>query len=320
MARCSAAMVVLAVLSLLVACNQEENIPPRKIQAVVPADTARVDSVVESVRDTVIQDTVVQDSEPVPVVPEVLPPPKDSVPVKKEQKPASVKTEKKPAVEPPVPAVVDTVPADTVVLDSAARDSFARDSMITAACSNLSANEFCDRRDGKRYRFVAIGRQKWMSQNLAYEVEGSWCVNGKEEGCSQFGRLYRWDAANVCPNGWRLPSMNDFTTLKDFIQKKLGNKSGVGTALKTISGWEEDDDGLAPVGTNEFGFAAKPAGYRDNRGNFVSVGSEANFWTSQEVPGEDRASYWNLYFANQDFIGSYVGLKTSAMSVRCIKK
>lgn len=319
MARFPVAMVVLAVFFLLIACGQNEGALPRKSSTPTPVDTSRVDSVVEPERDTIVQDTVVQDSEPAPAIPEVLPPQKDSVPVKKEPKPVPASKEKKPVV-PQSPAVVDTVPADTVVLDSAARDSIARDSMITAACSNLAANEFCDRRDGKHYRFVVIGRQKWMSQNLAYEVEGSWCVNGKEDGCSQYGRLYRWDAANVCPNGWRLPSMNDFTTLNDFIKKKLGSEFGVGTALKTISGWEEDDDGLAPVGTNEFGFAAKPAGYRDNRGNFVSVGSEANFWTSQEVPGEDRASYWNLYFANQDFIGSYVGLKTSAMSVRCIKK
>lgn len=265
-----------------------------------------VDSLVQdSLQDSVVQDTVVAiDSVPASVPEKAKPAPR------RVAKPVEQPVEKEPAID----------SAAIARADSLVKDSLAKDSVAKALCSDVGASQICDMRDGKRYRYVKIGKQTWMSQNLAYKVDGSWCVNGNAEGCAQYGRLYEWNVANSCPVGWRLPSMEDFTILKSHIEKKLAGKSGVGTALKTITGWEEDDDGLTPVGTNEFGFAAKPAGYRDYRGNFVSVGSEANFWTSQEVPGEDRASYWNLYFANQDFIGSYVGLKTSAMSVRCIKE
>lgn len=185
-------------------------------------------------------------------------------------------------------------------------------------CGDVGEFEICDARDGKHYDFVVIGDQTWLKRNLAYEAEGSWCPNNREEDCKLYGRLYQWNAANSCPEGWRLPSMKDFSSLYSYISQKLAGREGVGTSLKIIMGWIDSGDKF-PSGTNRFGFGAKPAGYRDVRGNYLSIGEEANFWTSHEILGENRASYWNLYYGNQDFIGSYVGLKSSAMSVRCIK-
>lgn len=186
-------------------------------------------------------------------------------------------------------------------------------------CGNVGLYEICDSRDGKHYDYVTIGKQTWFKRNLNYETEGSWCPDNHEENCKLYGRLYQWNVANSCPEGWHLPSMREFTTLYSYISSRLGNKEGVGTSLKVIVGWNEDVDDNFPRGTNRFGFSAKPAGYRDDRGNFLLLGEEANFWTSNEIVGDDRAAYWNLYYGNQDFIGSYVGLKSSAMSVRCIK-
>lgn len=207
-------------------------------------------------------------------------------------------------------------PKETIEIDSLALEPAPTE---VSLCGEVGENEICDVRDGKHYDFVVIGRQTWFRRNLAYEIEGSWCPGGKEENCAPLGRLYQWNSASSCPEGWRLPSMRDFKILYEYAFRTLGSKEGVGTSLKTIVGWNEDDDIKVPPGTNRFGFGAKPAGYRDVRGNYLSIGDEANFWTSDQVNGEDRASYWNLYYANQDFIGSYVGPKSVAMSVRCIK-
>lgn len=186
-------------------------------------------------------------------------------------------------------------------------------------CDSVGRGEICDARDGHIYKVAVIGSQTWFAENLAYEAEGSWCPGNREESCKLYGRLYQWWSANSCPEGWHLPNMEDFETLSEFAAKSLTLAEGIGSALKATAGWDDGEDDFI-AGTDRFGFKALPAGYRDPAGRFVSIGGEANFWTSQEVLGEDRAAYWNLYFANKDFIGSYVGLKSSAMSVRCIKE
>lgn len=295
--------------SVLFGCKKDESVilrsnpvpPPKDTVVIVPVDTvpAPADTVVDSVETPV--DTV-------PAVDTVAPVP----PPKVEAKPISKKK--------------ITLITSQKKSNNSAGDSLALlpvptepDSAMVALCSDVGENEFCDLRDGKRYDIVVIGRQTWFRRNLAYETEGSWCPNDQEENCTLYGRLYQWSSANSCPEGWHLPTMRDFAILHDYVLKKNAGQEGVGTSLKTIVGWNDDDMGEVPVGTNRYGFGAKPAGYRDNRGLYVSVGDEANFWTSHEIIGENRASYWNLYYGNQDFIGSYVGLKTSAMSVRCIK-
>lgn len=288
-------------------CKKDESVIVRPSKFSTPSDYSfKVPTPVDSVA---IVDTVVQPVDtPVVEVPEPAPePPK--------------KVEALPPVKRKVILVTsrkDQAPKDTVDSLALMPTPDQQDSAEKKLCADVVQGEFCDPRDGKRYDLVVIGRQTWFRRNLAYETEGSWCPNDREENCTIYGRLYRWGVANSCPEGWRLPSMKDFTTLYDYIGKKNDHSEGVGTSLKTIVGWNDAEDGV-PVGTNRYGFGAKPAGYRDSRGFFLSIGDEANFWTSNEVVGEDRASYWNLYYANADFIGSYVGLKSSAMSVRCIK-
>ncbi|MCL2261493.1 MAG: fibrobacter succinogenes major paralogous domain-containing protein [Fibromonadales bacterium] len=129
---------------------------------------------------------------------------------------------------------------------------------------NVSNKEvFTDARDGKEYRYVKIGNQTWMAENLNYSGDGSIgrCYEDEPANCDKYGRLYYWyktirptlsEATDVCPSGWHLPSAEEWRTLIDFA----GGNEIAGKKLKARDGW----DGL-DTGTDDYGFSALPGGY-----------------------------------------------------------
>ncbi|MEM7297680.1 MAG: FISUMP domain-containing protein, partial [Bacteroidota bacterium] len=54
----------------------------------------------------------------------------------------------------------------------------------------------------------------WMTQNLNFESEESKCKYESDLNCETYGRLYTWEVAkNVCPDGWHLPSDDEWYLL-----------------------------------------------------------------------------------------------------------
>lgn len=213
-------------------------------------------------------------------------------------------------------------------------------------------NTLTDLRDGQVYRTTFIAPEGtdyskvWMAENLNYRynlksVNGgvadtsSYCVYNDPEKCKKLGRLYTWPAAmdsaalfssdgkgcgytrdckarevvrGVCPKGWHLPSMDEFEALL----KAVGGSSVAGVKLKATSGWTENGNG-----TDAFGFAALPAGFRDADGLFGFQDSCAYFWSTTEVYFAN-SYFMDMYFRNTsaDILGDN---KDIAFSVRCIK-
>ena len=205
-------------------------------------------------------------------------------------------------------------------------------------------NTLTDLRDGQTYRTTTIGTQVWMAENLNYETEGSYCLHDKAESCSKYGRLYTWGAAmdsaglfsdnsrgcgytktctityparGVCPEGWHIPTNNEFYDLF-WINGKYGEPSTtkeIAYRLRSETGWEG-----GAYSSNEFGFSALPAGIRHV--DTYRTEETTAFWTSLEYQKNAEARKYFAYYrminletAHEDFAYG----KLSALSVRCIK-
>lgn len=170
--------------------------------------------------------------------------------------------------------------------------------------------ELVDTRNGKKYKTVKIGDQVWMAENLNYESNQSWCYDNSENNCEKLGRLYSFEAAcNVCPDGWHLPSDEEW---KD-LEKELGMQTGVND-----KGWRGTSPGqgrLLKI-SEKSGFEAQLAGSRD-WGIYRDLYEKGYFWTSTTQNNGKNA--WVRELGGRASIKRDVAESGNAYSVRCLK-
>lgn len=203
---------------------------------------------------------------------------------------------------------------------------------------------FNDPRDGNTYNWIRIGDQIWMTENLKYlpsvvdsdsssitnplyYVYGNIGTNISSaktlQTYSTYGVLYNWSAAmagfpssnsnpsevqGVCPLGWHLPSIAEWTQLSIF----LGGDKIAGTKLKATTLWRVSNTGA----TNESGFTALPGGYQHYH-SFSLIEYYGFFWSSTELNSQ-YANFGYFLFNVQDFFQSNY-YKSAGLSVRCVK-
>lgn len=169
-----------------------------------------------------------------------------------------------------------------------------------------TSTHFCDTRDKQLYKVVKIGTQTWMARNLNYNVSGSYCNS-----CGTYGRLYNWETAKTaCPSGWHLPSRAEWTTLYNYVDANNGSE-GVGTSLKSKSGW-----GTSGNGTDKFGFNGLPAGGRMSSGGYYHLGTNAGFFSTTKNGTKVYARGLNNTYGS---FGEYDEYTSYYISVRCLK-
>ena len=142
------------------------------------------------------------------------------------------------------------------------------------------------------------------------------------------GVLYNWYAAmdgatssilapsgvqGVCPSGWHLPSDAEWTILNDYVDANNGS-DGIGNSLKATTGWNVYSGVTA---TDQFGFSALPASYRNYAGDFSYRGNIGYWWSASEY-SSTSAYYRYLYYYRGDFYQSSGG-KSNGFSVRCLE-
>jgi uncharacterized protein (TIGR02145 family) len=190
--------------------------------------------------------------------------------------------------------------------------------------------------------YVKIGNQEWQIKNLDVDRfrngdpiphartaeewksagekgEPAWCYYDDDaENGELYGKLYNWYAVNdprgLAPEGWHLPTDNEWTVLTDY----LGGKDMAGGKMKSTETafWISPNTGA----TNESGFSALPGGLRYFDGSFSGIKDFAFFWSAAE---NKENSSWNRYLYNSNRsvlrIYNFLDDKSVGASVRCLR-
>jgi uncharacterized protein (TIGR02145 family) len=181
--------------------------------------------------------------------------------------------------------------------------------------------------DGNIYRTVFIGSQEWMAENLKttryrdgsaidLPADGnSWISNtagaygwyrDEESNKDTYGAIYNWYAvtnpSQLCPDGWRVPSDQDWTNLVNFVatvyalSNHKDNIAAIGNRLKScrqvnssLGGecettqfprWHQHERNY---GLDDFGFSALPIGSRSSEGIYIAnPGYYVQYWSTTE--------------------------------------
>jgi len=157
---------------------------------------------------------------------------------------------------------------------------------------------------------------------------GAWCFFNNDPHFEQtMGRLYNWfavdDPRGLAPDGWTIPTDEQFRILEAFLGVDKGNLKRTGWR-GTAEGGALKDSRTDSWKTNKqnpqetSGFAALPGGYRDVDGSFHVLGT-AGYWWTASLAEDFFAWYRSLYYTSDRIhrSHSYVG---DGFSVRCIKQ
>mgnify|MGYP003964028251 CR=1 FL=1 len=206
--------------------------------------------------------------------------------------------------------------------------------------------------NGNLYPTIEIGTQEWIAENLKVthyrngdEIptgfsNAKWVILSDNEtgayaiydndpiNSETYGNLYNWyavgDDRGICPEGWHVPSDDEWMTL----EMQLGMRDSSAYSV----GWRGTDEGSQLAGhadlwfdgglenNSEFGisgFFAHPGGSRSGGGAYLHVAYRGSFWTSTGMPG----SFAWARGLNYDNSGVDRGIsdKLSGKTVRCIR-
>lgn len=162
--------------------------------------------------------------------------------------------------------------------------------------------------------YLAIDNSNWANLNWS----SSYCWYDQNTYGNIYGALYKGMAVysdKLCPTGWHVPTRSEWLTLINYI----GGSSVAGIKLKAANGWNSGGNG-----TDDYGFAALPGGFRSySDGFFSQVGDAGTWWSSSDEgwspsPPTFSTTAIKMFYNNEGVITEGKP-KGEGYSVRCIK-
>lgn len=180
---------------------------------------------------------------------------------------------------------------------------------------------YTDERDSVIYEIVRIGDQRWMAKNLKYKTDNSRGVKSDAK-CGDCGRYYTFEDAKIaCPEGWHLPSDNEWIILETELgmSSTEARKSGwrgtpPGQASKLLIGGDSKFDAGLCGGIEQF------MGYNGSdyiiKYRIFDCTQEAYFWTSSV---NSNKSAWIRHLKIRASIERTAKNKSKYFNVRCVR-
>ncbi len=203
---------------------------------------------------------------------------------------------------------------------------------------------------GQIYNTVEIGTQCWMKENLNIgsivisvnsgtshsecsnnSIIEKYCFDNNLANCDIYGGLYDWNEMmaysttpgiqGICPSGWHLPTDAEWCTLTTYLDAAVNcniygySGTNAGGKLKETGPmyWSSPNLGA----TNQSGFTALGAGFRNFTGSFGNLNNNGNFWSSSSFSstlGIALGLNYNFATVNRNDYNKALGI-----SVRCLK-
>ncbi len=205
----------------------------------------------------------------------------------------------------------------------------------------VAQGEFTDERDGNTYGWIRIGDLEWMTSNLKYaevapyyecqynlfDSEMKPVVSHSldfdfEADYEKYGNLYTWEEANTwCPEGWRLPSDEDWQKLEmelGMSKKEAGSEGWRGKQVATLL--RQGEDGL---GMNLFlSGCVMDTGSRGAEPFLSFVEESGYYWTSSENKEsglQNRTVWFRKIFSGYSTVCRNYTILDKLMRVRCCR-
>lgn len=208
--------------------------------------------------------------------------------------------------------------------------------------------------DGNEYKTITIGTQTWMAENLrathyrngdpipnvtgtkdstlwGKQTQGAWCSfeNTKDvDEIATYGLLYNWyacvDERGLCPDGWHVPTDEEWTTLVTYVDNGDNAFDPNGTGANGVVGGRLKETGTLHwafpnrFADNSSGFTAMSGGFRDAyKGVFKYKTFTGNYLSTSLY----NSQYPIFRLMSTDFAGISKGTAShsSGFSARCIK-
>ncbi len=206
--------------------------------------------------------------------------------------------------------------------------------------------------DSNTYNTVQIGSQCLMKENLKTTTyqdgtpipnvtnDNSWSnlitgayvwYDNDISWKGPYGAMYNWyatvDAKGLCPTGWHVPTVDEWTVLTDYIGgigsphgnelkscRQVDSPLGGGCNTNEHPRWSQDNNNW---GTDDYGFSGLPGGYRNSNGPFFIIGNYGFWWSSTDI-SSDYAWCRSLNYSDGN-VGVATYTKQNGNSVRCLK-
>ena len=203
------------------------------------------------------------------------------------------------------------------------------DSHELPVISPVSTGTFTDTRDDNTYNYVRIGNLEWMTENCRYRTSdckyyvdygNTGQTNPSDVYSDRYGFLYTLlDAPNAVPEGWRIPTDEDFKQLERALGMSAANADeldwrggGTGTLMRQAEEGTRLNFQVAGYYTPYM--IMQTPGYR-------FMGAYGFYWTSTKDESKNGEYYFyrKLYYESDQVYRQSIENNAQYLSLRLVR-